>query len=115
KALYNHILSSQNHSNGMMCYFVPLRQGTHKIFSDSFNTFTCCVGSGMENHSKYAESIYSEGKDGSLYVNLFIPSRLNWKEKGIIIEQENFIPEKDEIKLKVISKKTVDLRIRIRK
>ena len=51
RALYNHILASQNPETGMMCYFVPLRMGTQKVFSDSFNTFTCCVGSGMENHS----------------------------------------------------------------
>ena len=93
RALYNHILSSQNPNTGMMCYFVPLRMGSKKQFSDSFNTFTCCVGSGMENHSKYAESIYYEGKDGGLYVNLFIPSELNWKEKKITIRQETSFPE----------------------
>jgi DUF1680 family protein len=83
RALYNHILASQNRKTGMMCYFVPLRMGTKKEFSDEFNTFTCCVGSGMENHVKYGESIYSKGADGGLYVNLFIDSKLNWKEKGM--------------------------------
>lgn len=83
RALYNHILASQNHQDGMMCYFVPLRMGTKKEFSDQFNTFTCCVGSGIENHVKYGESIFFKGKDGELYVNLFIPSKLNWKEKGL--------------------------------
>jgi DUF1680 family protein len=92
KALYNHILASQNHENGMTCYFVPLRMGGKKEFSDEFNTFTCCVGSGMENHVKYNESIYFKGNDGSVYVNLFIPSVLNWKEKGITIKQETQIP-----------------------
>jgi DUF1680 family protein len=87
RALYNHILASQNPQDGMMCYFVPLRMGTKKTFSDEFNTFTCCVGSGMENHSKYTEGIYSEGKDGSLWVNLFIASELNWKAKGLKITQ----------------------------
>ena len=115
RALYNHILASQNPEDGMMCYFVPLRQGTHKMFSDSFNTFTCCVGSGMENHSKYAESIYVEGKDGSLFVNLFIPSQLNWKEKKVIIEQQNFIPETNQVKLKIISKAPSLFTLKIRK
>ncbi len=95
RALYNHILASQNPTDGMMCYFVPLRMGTKKVFSDPFNTFTCCVGSGMENHSKYAESIYFQGSDGSLYVNLFIPSKLNWKEKGITVTQTTAYPEKE--------------------
>jgi len=104
KALYNHILASQNHEDGMMCYFVPLRMGTRKHYSDPFHTFTCCVGSGMENHVKYGESIYFRGKDGSLYVNLFIPSRLDWKEKGVTIEQRTSLPAKDMVNFTVSMK-----------
>ncbi|HXB32942.1 MAG TPA: glycoside hydrolase family 127 protein, partial [Puia sp.] len=101
RALYNHILASQDHRDGMMCYFIPLRMGGHKEYSDSFNTFTCCVGSGMENHVKYGEGIYSRGADGSLYVNLFISSRLDWKEKGVRIEQRSGIPAEDRVVLTV--------------
>jgi hypothetical protein len=101
RALYNHILASQNPETGMMCYFVPLRMGTKKEFSDPFNTFTCCVGSGMENHSKYAEGIYSEGNDGSLYVNLFIPSELNWKSHGAVVTMNTSFPQNGEISLSV--------------
>jgi uncharacterized protein len=115
RALYNHILASQNPQNGMMCYFVPLRMGTQKQFSDSFNTFTCCVGSGIENHSKYAEGIYSAGADGSLYVNLFIPSRLNWKKGGVIIEMQTHFPAEDKIRLLVQTKDNKELLLRIRK
>jgi hypothetical protein len=93
RALYNHILASQNPENGMMTYFVPLRMGTKKQFSDSFNTFSCCVGSGIENHSKYAEQIYSHDGNEKVYINLFIPSVLNWKEKEIILRQETNFPE----------------------
>jgi hypothetical protein len=99
RALYNHILASQNPTDGMMCYFMPLRMGTKKDFNDQFNTFTCCVGSGMENHSKYAESIYFEGTNGGLYVNLFIPSELCWKSKGIVVKQETRFPESDTVLL----------------
>ena len=115
RALYNHILASQHPENGMMSYFVPLRMGTQKTFSDSFNTFTCCVGSGMENHVKYGEGIYSEGKDGGLYVNLFIPSVLNWWEKGITIQQETVYPEKSNISFIVSAKKATRFFLRIRK
>ncbi|THU34175.1 glycoside hydrolase family 127 protein [Niastella caeni] len=114
KALYNHILSSQNHSNGMMCYFVPLRMGTQKEFSDSFNTFTCCVGSGMENHVKYGESIYFLGADGSLYVNLFIASRLNWKEKGVVVEQQTQLPVDNKILFTIKAVKPAAFPLRIR-
>jgi hypothetical protein len=93
RALYNHILASQNPENGMMTYFVPLRMGTKKEFSRPFTTFTCCVGSGIENHSKYAEQIYSHGDHGELFVNLFIPSVVSWKEQGIVLKQETNFPE----------------------
>jgi hypothetical protein len=115
KALYNHILASQDHQDGMMCYFVPLRMGTRKEYSDPFNTFTCCVGSGMENHVKYGESIYFRGKNGGLYVNLFIPSRLNWKEKGVTIEQRTQLPATDSVVLTVGVVKPVVFALRVRK
>jgi uncharacterized protein len=113
-ALNNHILSSQNHTDGMMCYFVPLRMGTQKEFSDSFNTFTCCVGSGMENHVKYGESIYYQGADGSLYVNLFIASKLNWKEKGVVIEQQTQLPQSNWVRFAIRAARPVSFPIRIR-
>ncbi|PWT98890.1 MAG: hypothetical protein C5B52_11435 [Bacteroidetes bacterium] len=114
RALYNHILASQNPTNGMMCYFVPLRMGTQKEFSDSFNTFTCCVGSGMENHSKYTEGIYYEGNDASLLVNLFIASELNWKEKGILIKQETSFPVKNLVKFSIRSKSPQKFALKLR-
>lgn len=89
RALYNHILASQNRATGMMCYFVPLRMGTKKEFSDEFETFTCCVGSGMENHVKHGESIYSKASDGGLYVNLFIDSKLHWRERKAVVMQQS--------------------------
>lgn len=114
RAMYNHILSSQNPETGMMTYFVPLRMGTQKTFSDSFRTFTCCVGSGMENHAKYGEGIYYEGNEGSLYVNLFIPSILTWRDKGITVKQETNYPDdgKSTITLNMPAPKTFAIRIR---
>lgn len=114
RALYNHILASQNPQDGMMCYFVPLRMGTQKKFSRPFNTFTCCVGSGMENHSKYTEGIYYEGKDGSLLVNLFIPSELNWKSKNVVVKQESTFPESDKINFSIQPKSAVRFSLKIR-
>ena len=115
KALYNHILASQNHETGMMCYFVPLRMGGKKEYSDRFDTFTCCVGSGMENHVKYNESIYSRGADGSIYVNLFIPSVLNYADKGITLTQETSLPDNDKTSFTIGVPKPVMATIRIRK
>jgi uncharacterized protein len=114
RALYNHILASQHPETGMMCYFVPLRMGTQKEFSKPFHTFTCCVGSGIENHAKYAESIYYEGGASDLYVNLFIPSVLNWQEKGVTITQETQFPEGNEVNLTIQCKKPTSLNFKIR-
>lgn len=91
-ALLNHILGSQNPDDGMTCYFIPLAQGAKKTYSSPFDSFWCCTGTGMENHVKYGEQIYSH-KGNDLYVNLFIASQLYWKEKGIKIRQETRFPE----------------------
>jgi len=115
RALYNHILASQNHATGMMTYFLPLRMGGRKEYSDEFNAFTCCVGTGMENHVKYGETIYSRGADGSLFVNLFIPSRLTWREKGITVEQRTTLPVNDYTTLTISTAHPTDLSLRIRK
>lgn len=114
RALYNHILASQNPENGMMTYFVPLRMGTKKTYSDPFNTFTCCVGSGMENHVKYGEGIYYEGKNGSLFVNLFIPSVLSWKSRDITVQQETDFPTSNNSKIIISTEKNQRFSLKIR-
>ena len=81
RALYNHILGQQDPASGMVAYFLPLQTGTHRVYSTSENSFWCCVGSGFENHAKYAEAIYYHDRDG-IFVNLFIPSEVKWQEKG---------------------------------
>lgn len=98
KALYNHILSSQHPQHGGYVYFTPARPRHYRVYSTPNQAMWCCVGSGMENHSKYAQFIYTKVKD-SLYVNLFIPSELNWREKGVIIRQETQFPSSEQTKL----------------
>lgn len=80
RALYNHILGQQDPETGMVTYFLPLLSGSHKLYSTKENSFWCCVGSGFENHAKYGEAIYYHNDKG-IYVNLFIPSQVTWKEK----------------------------------
>lgn len=94
RALFNHIVASQRPEDGMFCYYVTLRPGAHRDYSDPFNSFWCCVGSGMENHAKYADSIYFHDVSG-LWVNLYISSELNWKSKKVTLRQETRFPETD--------------------
>ncbi|NCU03601.1 MAG: glycosyl hydrolase, partial [Chitinophagaceae bacterium] len=64
----------------------------------------CCVGTGMENHGKYGELIYAHNAN-DLYVNFFIPSTLNWKEKGLQVEQQTAFPNSETTTLKITIKK----------
>jgi DUF1680 family protein len=114
RALYNHILASQERDSGMMCYFVPMRMGGQKSYSDKFNSFWCCVGSGIENHAKYGEAIYYGSADGGLFVNLFIPSQLNWKEKNIQVTQSTSFPETNSSTLVITSSKPQSFPLYIR-
>ena len=91
RALYNHILSSQHPTKGGFVYFTPMRPRHYRVYSQPQESFWCCVGSGLENHGKYGELIYAHDEQ-DVYVNLFIPSRLTWKEKGITVTQKNDFP-----------------------
>ncbi len=113
RALYNHILASQNPDDGMVCYYVPLKAAGKKVYSKPFDSFWCCVGSGMENHAKYGDSIYFHSND-ALWVNLFIPSELTWREKGLSLRQETRYPESDEVRFRIKTKKPVNLALRLR-
>jgi hypothetical protein len=113
RALYNHILASQNPETGMMCYYVPLRSGSRRNFNTPNDSFWCCTGTGVENHGKYGDSIYFHN-DQELYVNLFIASDLNWKEKGMQLRQETKYPNEQSSKLVFTCKKPVELTLQVR-
>ena len=100
RALYNHILGQQDPATGMVSYFLPLKPGSHKVYSTPEQSFWCCVGSGFENHAKYAEAIYYHNSD-SLFVNLFIPSKVHWRNKGVVFTQRTAFPEEETTVLEV--------------
>ncbi len=100
RTVYNHILSTQNPENGGYVYFTPVRPRHYKVYSAPNEAMWCCVGSGMENHSKYNEFIYTHRND-SLYLNLFVASELNWKDKGIKIRQDTKFPYEEQTGLTV--------------
>lgn len=113
-ALYNHILASQDPKTGMFCYFIPMKSGHFKTFSDPEESFWCCVGSGMENHTKYGKNIYMHDEN-SLYVNLFIASEVNWDEKDITLVQETKFPTVPESKLTIKADEAVTFSLNIRR
>ena len=91
RAMYNHILSTQHPEHGGYVYFTSARPRHYRVYSAPNQAMWCCVGTGMENHGKYGEFIYSHaGED--LFVNLFVASELDWKEKGLKLKQETAFP-----------------------
>ena len=90
-ATFNHILSSQHPEHGGYVYFTPARPRHYRNYSAPNEAMWCCVGTGMENHSKYGQFIYTH-VGNALYVNLFVASELNWREKGLTLHQETEFP-----------------------
>lgn len=113
RALYNQILASQEPKHGMFTYFFSLKPGHSRVYSTPTDSFWCCVGTGMENHTKYGEAIYFHGGD-SLYVNLFIPSALTWKEKGLGLRQETQYPRQDTTEFTITAAPAATLALKIR-
>ena len=92
RALLNHILSTQHPEHGGYVYFTSARPQHYRVYSQVNQAMWCCVGSGMENHGKYGQFIYTHVDSTALYVNLFIASQLDWKAKGLSIKQETRFP-----------------------
>ncbi len=113
RALYNHILSTENTAQGGFVYFTSMRPGAYRVYSQPQTSFWCCVGSGLENHAKYGEMIYARQQD-RLLVNLFIPSVLHWKEKGVTLTQRNNFPQAEQTSLTVTTDATVEFNLSVR-
>ena len=113
RALYNHILASQNPVTGMMCYYVPLRSGSRRNFNSPNDSFWCCTGTGVENHAKYGDSIYFHD-ERNLFVNLFIASQLDWEAKGLKLRQDTKYPDEGATKLTLTCEKPLRLTLQIR-
>lgn len=105
RTMYNHILSTQNPDNGGYVYFTPVRPRSYRVYSAPNEAMWCCVGTGMENHGKYNEFIYTHTHD-SLFVSLFVASELNWKEKGIRLKQETKFPYEEQTKFIITESKS---------
>lgn len=112
RALFNHILSSQHPEDGRVIYNLSLEMGGKKEYQDPL-WFTCCVGSGMENHAKYAKNIYYHNNN-ELYVSQYIASELKWKEKGLSVRQETTYPKQQGTSLQLACEKPVNLAILVR-
>ncbi len=113
RGLYNHILASRNPNitdemtNGVT-YMLPIGPGAEKSYTDDYYSFTCCHGTGMENHVKYGDCLYYVG-DGAVYVNEYVPSTLS--EGDLVIQQEIDFPS---LEGRIVVKSAVPLVVKLR-
>ena len=104
RALYNHILPVHEPKRGMLSYFTSMRPGHYRTCSSEFESFWCCLGTGVQAASRYGMFIYAKG-DQKLYVNLFIPSVVSWEEMDTTIRQETSFPDKPSTTFTILTKK----------
>ena len=96
-AMFNHILSAQHPQHGGYVYFTPARPRHYRNYSAPNEAMWCCVGTGMEDHGKYGQFVWTHDKgvkaeNDALYVNLFVASELNWKDRKMVIRQQTAFP-----------------------
>jgi hypothetical protein len=113
RTLFNHRLGTINPEDGTMMYYLPLASGYWKTFGKPFDAFWCCTGTGSEEYAKLTDTIYFHDDD-SLYVNLYIDSRLEWPEKGIGVRQETRFPEEQGTTLTISAKAPVQMAVNLR-
>jgi DUF1680 family protein len=113
RALLNGIIGTMNPKDGMTMYYVPLAGGYWKMFGLPRQSFWCCTGTGVENFSKLQDSIYFHG-DRTLFVNLYVPSLLNWQEQGITVRQETRFPDDEHAQLLFHCDRPSTLEVRVR-
>ena len=103
RALFNHVLASQDPDDGRVCYMVPVGRGVQHEYQHKFEDFTCCVGTGMESHALHGYGIYYESGD-KLWVSLYAPSTANWEAAGVKLEMNTNFPAARSASLKVTPK-----------
>ena len=113
RALWNGILGTQHPDDGMTVYYVPLASGYWKLFGRPTEAFWCCTGTGVESFAKLGDSIYFQD-DLGVYVNLFVPSTLDGRERGVTLIQETRFPEEDTTSLVVRTKEPQRFALRVR-
>jgi uncharacterized protein len=113
RSLFNHRIGTILPDKGYTQYYLSLVPGTYKTFGTEDNSFWCCTGTGVEEYAKINDSIYWRDGDG-IYVNLFIPSELNWAEKGFKLRQETRFPEQQGTSLAVTVDRPTQMALRLR-
>jgi DUF1680 family protein len=113
RAYYNGILGVQHPADGQKLYYVPLKGGYWKLFGTPLHDFWCCTGSMAEAFAKLGDSIYFHD-EASVYVNLFVPSELSWREREVRIVQETRFPAAETTRLTVSARRPTRFALKVR-
>jgi DUF1680 family protein len=114
RALFNHILASQDTDDGRVSYMVPVGRGVQHEYQDKFEDFTCCVGTGMESHALHGYGIYYESGD-KFWVSLYAPSTANWEAAGIKFEMTTDFPIGESASLKITAESPKQFTLALRR
>jgi DUF1680 family protein len=96
RALFNHVLASLDPQTGRSSYMVPVGRGVQQEYQDMLQSFTCCVGTGMESHALHGDGIYYESGDTAnpkLWVNLFAPSTADFPISAVNLKMDTGFPD----------------------
>ncbi len=113
RGLINHVLANLGRQPGEFGYFLPFGDVAYKTFSTTGDSWWCCVGTGMENPARYGEQVYFH-HDDDLWVNLYLASRLDWRERGVALRQETAFPDSDAVRFVVEAAKPARFTLRLR-
>lgn len=100
RAHLNHVMAQQDPNTGQFTYMMPLMSGVARDFSTAEDSFWCCVGSGMESHAKHGDSIWWQSGE-TLYLNLYIPSTVNWRAQGLQLRLDTKYPDEGQMAVTV--------------
>lgn len=100
RVLFSHILACYDSETGRCCYYTPMRPGHPRVYGSHDASFWCCTGTGMQAPAKFAQMTYTHGQD-DLFVNILMPSRVNWREKGVTVRQTTAFPDRDETEIEI--------------
>lgn len=114
RVLYNHILANYDPHEGMCTYYTSMRPAHYRIYGTQHHSFWCCTGTGMEAPAKFGKMIYAH-QGSELYVNLFMPSELNWKDKGVKLVQNTDFPDNNKVGFVINTAAGVHFTLNIRK
>ena len=112
RVLYSHIIANYDPVEGMCVYYTQVRPGHYKRYPTKYESFWCCVGTGIEAPGKFGKMIYAHDSE-TLYVNMYLASELNWQERGFRLTMESGFPDEDHARM-VVSTKGVRQAIALR-